>query len=80
MGSSDGNPDVDLEYPMAFQRALIKDRETHCGADVPRFTHVHLSGRFVVQDQDASLYFLSARRKIKVRFSHGCLYSLRVAY
>jgi hypothetical protein len=64
MGTYAADEDVLLKYPLAFQHAFLNVLKTRPGA---RFRDIHLSGRFVVQDQERSLWFLPAQRKIKVR-------------
>ena len=68
MGTYNGNLQVDLEYPMAFQEAfgrLLESQETKNKNN--KFRYIHLSGKLSVQDQEARLWFLERARKIKVR-------------
>ncbi|KAL6917368.1 hypothetical protein FSST1_008863 [Fusarium sambucinum] len=63
MGSYRGNLRADLEYPIAFQLAfapLLKKQPKR-----PRFRFIHLSGKFVIQDQDAKLWVNDYPRKLK---------------
>ncbi|KAM0497423.1 hypothetical protein ACHAP8_006915 [Fusarium lateritium] len=63
MGSYRGNVRADLEYPIAFQLAfapLLKKQPKR-----PRFRFIHLSGKFVIQDQDAKLWVNDYPRKLK---------------
>lgn len=63
MGSYAADEDVHVNYPLAFQQAFLKVLDTRPGA---AFRDIHLSGHFVVQDQDRTLWFLPAQRKLKV--------------
>ena len=56
--------EVEVGYSMAFCEAMAKAR-----GEVPSkvFRMVYLSGMFATSDQTASLWFLSAPRKAKVR-------------
>ncbi|KAM0235050.1 hypothetical protein ACHAPO_005844 [Fusarium lateritium] len=70
MGSYRGNVRADLEYPIAFQLAfapLLKKQPKR-----PRFRFIHLSGKFVIQDQDAKLWVNDYPRKLKVFFLLNC--------
>lgn len=67
MGAYKADRAVHVDYPLAFQQAFFKVLEQH--PERPRFRDIHLSGRFVEQDQDKSLWFLSEQRKMKVRSS-----------
>ena len=64
MGAYKVDQAVHVDYPLAFQKAFLKVLESH--PERPRFRDIHLSGRFVEQDQEKSLWFLSAQRKMKV--------------
>lgn len=64
MGSYTPDEDIHVNYPLAFQQAFLKVLKTRPGAT---FRDIHLSGRLVVQDQDRSLWFMAAQRKLKVR-------------
>jgi hypothetical protein len=65
MGTSDGNEDANLHYPMEFHRAFLSVLTESTKSSSSRFRFIHLSGALVVQDQSASLWFLPAPRKIK---------------
>jgi hypothetical protein len=65
MGTSDGNPDANLHYPLAFHAAFLSALASASRQSPSRFRYIHLSGALCVQDQSASLWFLSAPRKIK---------------
>ena len=53
---------MELEYPEAFQEALLKV------LDVKRnFIYVYLGGAFTEQDQEKSLWFLPGARRLRVR-------------
>lgn len=64
MGAYKADQAVHVDYPLAFQQAFLKVLESR--PERPKFRDIHLSGRFVEQDQDKSLWFLSEQRKIKV--------------
>lgn len=64
MGSYDGSMTADVEYPMAFQEGMAQVLEAKPAR--PRFRYVHLSGKFVIQDQEAKLWYLEKPRKIRV--------------
>ncbi|RGP59519.1 hypothetical protein FSPOR_11276 [Fusarium sporotrichioides] len=66
MGSYRGNVRADLEYPLAFQSAFAPLLEKQ--PKRPRFRFIHLSGKFVIQDQDAKLWVNDYPRKLKVQF------------
>ncbi|KAM0330027.1 hypothetical protein ACHAQA_004197 [Verticillium albo-atrum] len=67
MGTYDNdNVTVNLEYPVAFQKAFAKLLQLERPSG-PRFRFILLSGKFVRQDQDQRLYFLEQARKIKGR-------------
>lgn len=65
MGSYNGSETVDLEFPVAFMDSMIKvlDAKTR---KTP-FKYVHLSGKFVRQDQNLNLWWGDRPRKLKVR-------------
>ncbi|KAF5660136.1 hypothetical protein FHETE_9109 [Fusarium heterosporum] len=66
MGSYTGNVNVDMEYPLAFQvafAALLEQQPKR-----PQFRFIHLSGLFVIQDQDAKLWVNDFPRKLKGRY------------
>ncbi|KAF0637435.1 hypothetical protein FPSE5266_05513 [Fusarium pseudograminearum] len=63
MGSYRGNVRVDMEYPLAFQSAFAPLLEKQ--PKRPRFRFIHLSGKFVIQDQDAKLWVNDYPRKLK---------------
>lgn len=64
MGTYTGSVTVDLEYPVAFLESMARVLETKHSR--PRFRYVHLSGKFVRQNQEEKLWFLEKPRKIKV--------------
>jgi len=63
---------VELEYPEAFQEALLKV------LDVKKtFTYVYLGGAFTEPDQEKTLWFYSKGRRVRVRpcpFSYNALH------
>ncbi|KAF5674088.1 hypothetical protein FCIRC_7857 [Fusarium circinatum] len=63
MGSYRGNVNVDIEYPLAFQTALATLLEKQPKREPFRF--IHLSGKWVVQEQDAKLWVNDYPRKLK---------------
>lgn len=56
---------VDMEYPLAFQTAFAALLEKQPKREPFRF--IHLSGKWVVQEQDAKLWVNDYPRKLKVR-------------
>ncbi|KAF4993237.1 hypothetical protein FGRMN_6601 [Fusarium graminum] len=66
MGSYTGNVNVDMEYPLAFQVAFAPLLERQ--PKRPQFRFIHLSGLFVIQDQDAKLWVNDFPRKLKGRY------------
>ena len=68
MGSYRGNVNADMEYPLAFQFAFAPLLEKQ--PKRPRFRFIHLSGAFVIQDQDAKLWVNDYPRKLKVTSLH----------
>ena len=70
MGTNTGNVLADLEYPLIFITSMAKVLESQSDPSRrQRFRYVHLSGKFVRQDQDTPLYFLEVPRKMKVHRS-----------
>jgi len=63
LGTSDNSRAANLDYPLAFQNSIIKVLEPRTGKAL--FRYIHLSGKFVEQDQDRSLWLLPVPRKIK---------------
>ncbi|KAM0424197.1 hypothetical protein ACHAPT_010568 [Fusarium lateritium] len=61
MGSYNGDVLADLEYPFAFQEAMVRVLKP----TGRQFKYVQLSGKFVRQDQDESLWWGNKPRKIK---------------
>ena len=64
MGSYNGSIAADLDYPMAFLEAMAPVLKTN--SPTTPFRYVHLSGKFVRQNQEEKLWFLEQPRKIKV--------------
>ncbi|KAF7558431.1 hypothetical protein G7046_g5728 [Stylonectria norvegica] len=73
MGSYDGSIAPDLEYPLAFVESMGQVLEA--GQSRAPFRCVHLSGKFVRQNQEQKLWFLEKARKIK-----GLLETRSLAY
>ncbi|KAF4472860.1 NADH(P)-binding domain-containing [Fusarium albosuccineum] len=63
MGTYEGSPAVDLEYPLAFQTAMARVLEGQPLKE--RFRYIHLSGKLSNRNQDQGLWFLDAPRKLK---------------
>ncbi|KAI1370215.1 hypothetical protein F4677DRAFT_458035 [Hypoxylon crocopeplum] len=63
MGTYAGSLTADLEYPLAFLESMVRVLEKQPSR--PRFRYVHLSGKFVRQDQEKKLWFMEKPRKIK---------------
>jgi hypothetical protein len=53
---------VELEYPEAFQEALLKVLDAK-----KTFTYVYLGGAFTEEDQEKTLWFYSKGRRVRVR-------------
>lgn len=64
MGAYNPGEAVHIDYPRTFQQSFLKVLKARPGG--PKFRDIHLSGTFVVQDQDSTLWFMSAERKVKV--------------
>lgn len=64
MGTSDGNEDANINYPLAFQEQFAKAMSEKPHRD-KRFRYLQVSGIFVEHDPNRSLYFLSKPRKVK---------------
>ncbi|KIW31664.1 uncharacterized protein PV07_03276 [Cladophialophora immunda] len=62
LGTYTGGEEVEAGYPLAFCEAIAKARN---GATTKLFRMVYLSGMFVINDQNASLWFLTTTRKAK---------------
>ncbi|KAK1142458.1 hypothetical protein N8T08_007820 [Aspergillus melleus] len=67
MGTSTGSMTADLEYPLIFIESMGKVLEAEAESEprAQRFRYVHLSGKFVRQNQGEKLWFLEKPRKIK---------------
>ncbi|KAJ9144496.1 putative Nucleoside-diphosphate-sugar epimerase [Pleurostoma richardsiae] len=63
MGTYTGSLTADLEYPLAFSESMARVLETKPSRS--QFRYVHLSGKFVRQNQEAKLWFFEKPRKIK---------------
>ncbi|KAJ4358856.1 hypothetical protein N0V95_002709 [Ascochyta clinopodiicola] len=64
VGTYDYNEDVNLNFPLAFQKQLVKRLQVRTGA-IAKFRFVLLGGAFVEPDQERTLYFLGAQRRLK---------------
>jgi hypothetical protein len=62
IGTYNWDPVVELEYPEAFQKALVKVLD-------PKkiFRYVYLGGAFTEQDQKKSLWLFTEGRRVRVR-------------
>lgn len=60
MGTYDGNPVVEIQYPTAFAHAFLKGKREKNGK---KFHFVFLRGAYTVEDQERSLWFMSTARK-----------------
>ncbi len=68
IGTYNWDATVELEYPEAFQKALLKVLDGK-----KTFNYVYLGGAFTVTDQEKSLWFLSKGRHLRVRpYSFPC--------
>jgi hypothetical protein len=52
---------VEIEYPAAFQEALLKVLDVN-----KTFTYVYLGGAFTEEDQEKTLWFYSKGRRVRV--------------
>ena len=75
IGSYNGNRAVDLDYPLAFCESMEHALRTRPNGS--RFRYVHLSGKFVRQNQEKKLWFMDGPRKIKVPY-HTIRMPLRI--
>lgn len=66
MGTYDGNPVVEVEYPTAFAQAFLRGKREKTGK---KFRFVFLRGAYTVEDQEKSLWFMSTARKGNVSSS-----------
>ena len=69
MGTNTGSMAADLEYPLIFLESMgriLEGGHEGKGSRTQQFRYVHLSGKFVRQDQEEKLWFLESPRKIKV--------------
>ncbi|KIX94937.1 uncharacterized protein Z520_09247 [Fonsecaea multimorphosa CBS 102226] len=62
LGTYTGGAEVEAGYPLAFCEAIAKAR---IGTTTKMFRMVYLSGMFVINDQNASLWFFTTTRKAK---------------
>lgn len=65
IGTYDWNPIVELEYPEAFQQALVEVLAGDKGRE-KRFRYVYLGGAFTEEDQQKTLWFFSGGRRVRV--------------
>jgi len=73
IGTYNGDTVVELEYPEAFQKALLKILNVK-----KTFTYVYLGGAFTETDQEKTLWFFSKGRRVRVRpcpFTYNAFYS-----
>lgn len=64
IGTYNWDPIVELEYPMAFQTALLKLLDST--SNIKPFRYVYLGGAFTEQNQDRALWFFAKGRHIRV--------------
>ncbi|KAI0151879.1 hypothetical protein F4776DRAFT_28 [Hypoxylon sp. NC0597] len=64
MGTYTGSLAADLDYPLAFLTSMARVL-VETNLDRPRFRYIHLSGKFVRQDQGEKLWWGHKPRKIK---------------
>ena len=62
IGTYTWDPVVELEYPEAFQEALLKVLDGK-----KTFTYVYLGGAYTEPDQKKTLWFYSEGRRVRVR-------------
>lgn len=62
MGTYNWDSVVELEYPEAFQEALLQVLDVK-----ETFTYVYLGGAFTESDQEKTLWFYSGGRRVRVR-------------
>jgi hypothetical protein len=74
IGTYDGRRDVEVDYPVAFAKAMMAHKKNE------KFRFVHLGGAFTVEDQDKPLWFLEAARKGRVIKFHHRTQSLTDSY
>ncbi|KAF2261383.1 hypothetical protein CC78DRAFT_619437 [Lojkania enalia] len=67
LGTSDGNEDANINYPLAFQEAFLRILKNMKDGNGKRFRYIHISGAFVEQDQSRSLLFYANPRRVKGR-------------
>jgi hypothetical protein len=65
MGTTVGDPVLELDYPLAFVQAMSRN----FGARSKPFSYVHLGGKYISQNQTDPLWFMQAGRRVKVRIS-----------
>lgn len=61
IGTYNWDPVVELEYPEAFQQALLKVLDLK-----NPFIYVYLGGAFTEPDQEKTLWFFSGGRRVRV--------------
>lgn len=64
MGAYNAKENIHIDYPRTFQESFLKVLKAR--PEGSKFRDIHLSGSLVVQDQDTSLWFMPAGRKVKV--------------
>jgi nucleoside-diphosphate-sugar epimerase len=71
-GTYDVNADVNLHYPLGFQRAFVA-RLRGCASAPRTVRFALLSGAFVVRDQGAALWWMQAQRQQKGELENATL-------
>ncbi|EXJ92088.1 hypothetical protein A1O3_00638 [Capronia epimyces CBS 606.96] len=62
IGTYNWDSTVELEYPEAFQQALLKVLDVHVNKP---FTYVYLGGAFTEPDQEKTLWFYTKGRRVR---------------
>lgn len=76
IGTYHWDPVVEIEYPEAFQQALLKILDAK-----KTFRYIYLGGAFTEPDQEKSLWFFAKGRHVRVcPHNTFILYSVTVLY
>jgi hypothetical protein len=62
IGTYSWDPVVELDYPEAFQQALLKVVDPN-----KQFRYIYLGGAFTEADQGKTLWFFAGGRRVRVR-------------
>jgi hypothetical protein len=63
MGSTVGNPVLEIDYLLAFAKAFAKTLPAH----KKKFRYLYVSGAVVETDQEKPLWFFRDARRVRVR-------------